>query len=440
LSKLRVLDLFSGIGGFSLGLERTGGFETVAFCEIEPFPRKILAKHWPEVPQYEDVTKLTGDILARDGIAVDVITGGFPCQDISTAGKQAGLGEGTRSGLWSEIVRLIGELRPRYVIVENVSALLSGPSEKRGGWFGRILGDLAECGYDAEWENIPASALGAPHRRERVWIVAYAVEVGSQGSDITARGGKGCGPRLLPELARVGNGNGGGALADTNKIRRPKVGLSYQQGKCGEQEVEGKANDVVPRSQHKFRGWWEAEPNVGRGIDGLSTFMDGDLSDAAKKRASEILRNMQLCDDPQEVWEAAGGLNGVSQPEILLAFLCEYEARKDSGRLAVEREEACEQCLRGMWQHIELARSSLQSRHNGQHSDEFANALRKLSWGSPSLYPQAWKSGVWEDGVNRVAHGVPNRSHRLAALGNAVVPQIPELIGRAILAAEKENT
>ena len=172
--KLKVLDLFSGIGGFSLGLERTGGFETVAFCEIEEFPRRVLAKHWPEVPCYHDVTKLTGAILAADGTTgIDVITGGFPCQDISIAGKQAGIGKGTRSGLWSEIVRLIGELQPSYVIVENVANLLSGPSEKRGGWFGRILGDLAECGYDAEWENIPAAAVGAPHRRERIWIVAY---------------------------------------------------------------------------------------------------------------------------------------------------------------------------------------------------------------------------------------------------------------------------
>ena len=171
--KLRVLDLFSGIGGFSLGLERTGGFETVAFCEIEEFPRRVLAKHWPEVPCYHDVTKLTGDILARDGIAVDVITGGFPCQDLSVAGKQAGMGNGTRSGLWSKIVRLIGEIRPAYVIVENVSDLLSGPSFRRGAWFGRVLGDLAECGYDAEWRNIPAWVLGLPHKRERVWIVAY---------------------------------------------------------------------------------------------------------------------------------------------------------------------------------------------------------------------------------------------------------------------------
>ena len=181
MKKLRVLDLFAGIGGFSLGLERAGGFETAAFCEIEPFPRRVLAKHWPEVPCYEDVRELTGSRLAADGISVDVITGGFPCQDISVAGRQAGIGDGTRSGLWSEIVRLIGELRPRYVIVENVANLLSGPSERRGGWFGRILGDLAECGYDAEWNCIPASYVGAWHRRNRVWMVAYPHKIRRQG-------------------------------------------------------------------------------------------------------------------------------------------------------------------------------------------------------------------------------------------------------------------
>lgn len=179
---MNVLDLFSGIGGFSLGLERCGYFRTVAFCEIEPFQRSVLKKHWPEVPCYEDVTKLDANILRADGIrAVDVITGGFPCQDLSIAGKREGL-SAARSGLWSEIVRLVRELRPQYVIVENVSNLLVGPSEHRGRWFGRVLGDLAECGYDAEWENIPASTLGAPHRRERVWLVAYPNEVGRENS------------------------------------------------------------------------------------------------------------------------------------------------------------------------------------------------------------------------------------------------------------------
>ncbi len=168
MTKLRVLDLFSGIGGFSLGLERTGGFETVAFCEIEPFPRRVLAKHWPEVPCYEDVRTLTAERLAGDGIAVDVITGGFPCQDISLAGYGAGL-EGERSGLWREFRRLIGELRPQYVIVENVPAITF-----RG--LKQVIGDLAHLRYAAEWHCISAASVGARHYRNRMWIVADANE------------------------------------------------------------------------------------------------------------------------------------------------------------------------------------------------------------------------------------------------------------------------
>jgi DNA (cytosine-5)-methyltransferase 1 len=165
MRKLRVLDLFSGIGGFSLGLERTGGFETVAFCEIEPFCRRVLAKHWPNVRQYEDVRTLTADTLARDGIAVDVICGGFPCQDISTGGQGGGI-EGERSGLWSEYARVVGELRPKFVIVENVAALL-------GRGVDRVLGDLAAVGFDAEWHCLPATSAGYPHGRDRLWLVAY---------------------------------------------------------------------------------------------------------------------------------------------------------------------------------------------------------------------------------------------------------------------------
>lgn len=283
--KLRVLDLFSGIGGFSLGLERTGGFETVAFCEIEPFPRRVLAKHWPEVPCYDDVRTLTADVLRRDGIAVDVITGGFPCQDLSVAGKQRGMGEGTRSGLWSEIVRLVGELRPQYVIVENVSALLAGPSERRGGWFGRVLGDLAECGYDAEWRNIPACMVGAPHRRERIWVVAHAAQLHSDGSDNHAGIGVGAGP-----LSQLGN-------------------------------------------------------------DGRTIF----VADANGERGRS----------------------------------------RSSGRQDAE----------------DAGQPPGHTRHDGSGMGQW----------------------VVEPDVGRVAHGVPDRAHRLAALGNAVVPQIPELIGRAIL-------
>ena len=177
MAKLRLLDLFSGIGGFSLGLERTGGFETVAFCEIEEFPRRVLAKHWPGVPIYEDVRTLTAERLAADGIAVDVICGGFPCQDLSASGRQVGIA-GERSGLYGEVVRLARDIRPSVILLENVANLLVG---ERGNWFGALLRDLAGIGYAVEWFYIPASWLGAPHARTRVWLAAYPDQDGCAG-------------------------------------------------------------------------------------------------------------------------------------------------------------------------------------------------------------------------------------------------------------------
>lgn len=169
----RVLSLFAGIGGFDLGLERTGGFRTVAFCEIDKEAQAVLNKHWPGVPTYDDVSLLSAGRLAEDGVEPTCIVGGFPCQDISLAGRGSGLA-GERSGLWREYARLIGEIRPKLVIVENVSALL-------GRGMGTVLGDLASLGYDAEWHCIPASYAGARQLRDRVWIVAYPQCNGIQG-------------------------------------------------------------------------------------------------------------------------------------------------------------------------------------------------------------------------------------------------------------------
>lgn len=162
--RMNTLDLFSGVGGFSLGLERAG-MHTVAFCECEPYCRAVLKRHWPHVPCYPDIRNLTAAGLGADGHRIDVMCGGFPCQDVSEANHGAGL-NGHRSGLWREFKRLIGEVSPRWAIIENVSAL-----QYRG--LGQVLRDIHEIGYDAEWSSVTACAVGRPHLRERVWIVAY---------------------------------------------------------------------------------------------------------------------------------------------------------------------------------------------------------------------------------------------------------------------------
>ena len=141
--------------------------QTVAFCEVNSYCRKVLARHWPDVPIHDDVRALKGTDVEN----ITLICGGFPCQDISVAGAGKGIVEGERSGLWSEYARLISEIRPDYALVENVPRLLSG---ENGGWFAALLADLATIGYDAEWCCLSAAALGASHVRKRVFILAHA--------------------------------------------------------------------------------------------------------------------------------------------------------------------------------------------------------------------------------------------------------------------------
>ncbi len=163
---LTVGSLFAGIGGIELGLERTGGFRTVWSVEIDDYANAVRRKHWPGVPQYGDIREFPPEGIERP----DLICGGFPCQDISCAGKQAGI-DGKRSGLFREAVRVLRLLRPRWVLLENVAALLSGAG---GTWMRTVLWELSESGYDAEWRTIKASDFGHRHRRERVFILAHA--------------------------------------------------------------------------------------------------------------------------------------------------------------------------------------------------------------------------------------------------------------------------
>jgi len=249
---LKVLDLFSGIGGFSLGLERTGGFETVAFCEIEKYPRAILAQHWPQVRIYNDVKTLTAQQMAADGIVPNVICGGFPCQDISLAGKGAGL-EGERSGLWWEFHRLIKEIRPQWVIAENVSALRS-----RG--LDTVLRSLDEIGYDAEWHCIPAAAVGAPHRRDRIWIVAYPNIDNQRAWDGPEQSEGGAARQCTANSSYLGKIR---LVADTDDIGLQRYEWQRETGTKG-----------FPERQIAQCSWWATEPDVGRVAHGVPKRVD----------------------------------------------------------------------------------------------------------------------------------------------------------------------
>ena len=306
-------ELFAGIGGFSLGLQRAG-MTCKWQVEIDPYATAVLKKHWPDVPKHDDVRTFPPTHTHTQDFSVDLICGGFPCQDISVAGKGAGLA-GERSGLWRDFARVIRTVRPRWVVIENVPALTA-----RG--LGTVLGDLAEIGFDAEWHCIPASAVGAPHRRERVWIVAYAASVRHKGRTDSERS------RLQSQPER--------AVRCKPSRRREDVA-----------DAEG-------------------------------------ITKRARLRKDD--RSGQ-----QEAWRWAESI--------------------DDGGVVPDTDSTRRQQQR--WPEPIQA-------------EQFASECG--SW---------WQS---EPDVGRVAHGVPSRVDRLRCLGNAVVPQVVEVIGRAILAAEARMT
>lgn len=265
---MKVGSLFAGIGGFDLGLERAG-FQTAWFCEQDEFCQQVLAKHWPDVPCYPDIRELRG----QDVEPVEVLCGGFPCQDLSYAGRGAGI-EGERSGLWSEYARLVGELRPRYVLVENVPALLT-----RG--LGRVLGDLAALGYDAEWDCIPASAVGAPHRRDRIWLVAYPRGSGRRQNTRGAYGDEASdeGRRAQDDHIAVGFGS------QRISAGRRNAGMADpdSEGPQGHGRlVKGAGKRLAPsrglaqreREREREQHEWSVEPNVDRMANGVPSRVD----------------------------------------------------------------------------------------------------------------------------------------------------------------------
>lgn len=356
----KVLDLFSGWGGFSLGLERTGGFETVAFCEIEDFPRKVLAKNWPNLPIHDDVRKLDGKQYRG---TVDVVCGGFPCQDLSVAGKQGGI-NANRSGLWSELCRIISEVRPRYAIVENVPNLLAG---QRGAWFGRVLGDLAEIGYDCEWHCIPASAIGARHRRDRVWIICHTNNYGQPSAEIrnSTNEGSDCSKEGKKQTSKSTRSNLQCGIMANTKSQQSNVSQSI--GEDGEP------------STHEF---------------------------GSEDRSNSVPNSSSQCGND--------GKRGEHCQERQI----QITPRRSGCNASIPNSKRIR--LQGSWESKQpvyttpiISRETIKSEHG--------------------CFKEIWKA---EPDVGRVADGVPDAVEQLKGFGNAVVPQIPELIGRAILQAE----
>lgn len=339
--------LFAGIGGLDLGLERAG-LHCVWQVEIDAYARRVLAKHWPDVRRHDDVKTFPPQ---EGDWQCDLICGGFPCQDVSNAGKRVGI-DGERSGLWGEFSRIVRVLRPRYVLVENVAALLV-----RG--LDRVLGDLAESGYDAEWDCIPAAAVGAPHLRWRVFLLAY-----SQGDGLCGNGRRRAEQErrheTMERLQQPGEPGVCGTSADSLRIGR------------GEGRTESEA-------------WrWQRHALLSGGQDVSDSERDG-------------------------VWLPGRG------PTLGAAQGVPGEARRQRLRTDSQSAHGC---------HVPDAASGFAGQRWREQFEAYCQAARNLYW------PQA------ESPVCGVVDGVPHRVDRLTGLGNAVVPQIAEWLGKCILEAD----
>jgi site-specific DNA-cytosine methylase len=417
---VRVLDLFAGIGGFSLGLERAG-FETVAFCEIEPYAQKVLAKHWPGVPIYDDVREITAERLAGDGIGVDVITGGFPCQDISVAGKQAGI-EGERSGLWSEVARLIGELRPRYAILENVTALISGSSAEPWPY------DRCVCGWPYRWRglHLPSAQQenGNLQRQNRC------------GDDHKGR-------RDIYGATGLGWQSKSDAEGNKQMGRSEMLDCDWEGG-CGNHQRDIPALDI--------------EKAASRILHGLAS--SSGISAEAQKRDESVDKSSQEVGCGDEVGDTRSqqkrpGSGGAGETCDSCGRAVVYESGRLRKRQWFNRVlgDLAEIGYDAEWHCIPASYIGACHRRDrvwivanpsaiGLKGNDAEAILRQCSLSNQSPRGIArWskRSDIPAPRTSGGNDGVSNRSHRLAALGNAVVPQIPELIGRAIMERAAED-
>lgn len=388
------ISLFAGIGGIDLGLERAG-CRCVCQVEIDPFCRRVLAKHWPEVQRHEDVTRF--DATGYRG-SIDLVAGGFPCQDISTAGKGAGL-EGERSGLWFEMLRVVREVRPRWVFAENVPALRTRGAD-------RVFADLEAEGYSCRSFVVGAWAVGAPHRRDRVWIVADSARGrDDQGGRVPVR------PRGQDEASGHASRSGSGELADSERL-----------------ECQQRSEPVQVRRRSD-----EAE-QVGMGGIG------GPMADATPlRRSCEGDEFRRLASDSGE----RGGEGSVADPRR-----SGLAGRRERG-VGSEPEVAVPACGDGDLgmadAHDPTSTPELVSGRPGREASIACGpgrwparpGERQWDWEAPRLVELEVGGSV--DGLPAGLVRTRRRANRdaLKAYGNAVVPQVVEAVWRAVMDADR---
>jgi len=261
MSQMNHLDLFSGIGGFSLALERVG-FKTVGFCEVDPYCRLLLQKHWKGVTIHHDIKKLEAKDIKEP---IDILTGGFPCQPYSVAGKQKGTNDDRY--LWPDMFRVIKEVKPTFVIAENVRGIIN---IQDGMVFETVCTDLESQGFEVQPFIIPAAGIGAPHKRERVWIVGYSKHNGSLASKIGRRN----------QEADAGSKKGQIPSIESQRTSRSSDDVALENSRCelherssvrekNENENRKEITDKHQRSSSTSWRSWEFEPDVGRVANGV---------------------------------------------------------------------------------------------------------------------------------------------------------------------------
>ena len=309
--KLKMLDLFSGIGGFSLGLEKSGVIETTAFCEIDDHCRKVLHKHWPNVVKFKDIK----DLKVSEG-DFDIICGGFPCQDISVAGQKKGITNETRSGLWYEYKRIIKEVKPRFVIIENVRNLLNSG-------LAIVIKDLHEIGYDCEWEIISARSVGACHLRERIWIVAYpnATRFQSERPELETARTERCPSSETareifatdPNAKRLERSRESGNVGEV----RAQVSTSSSSLQSADPDnfrfwpsftTEEEKSEWWAEATSSFSDWWKIESDICRVDDGLPKQLDKGRVNRIKQLGNSIVPQIAeiIGNRIKEVWFKKG--------------------------------------------------------------------------------------------------------------------------------------